>query len=199
MFQEEQPRRKPRIPLSPEELFYFKKLKELKELKRIQDFKKTSFYRILNFINIGLAAFLAYCLVSILVCCYWESNTIAEASCSYADMNRQTKTRSISEVKITSNSDELIMVKTDELFQIPTVNETFYIGRDFLFRKIIKIKFSFDDRTFWHIYTYPTFIVCLFALAMGFFIYNINKHLSVNGLLTVFGLFTLASLYFVLI
>jgi hypothetical protein len=39
--QEEQPRRKPRTPLSTEELFYVKQIKLLKELKRIEDFKKT--------------------------------------------------------------------------------------------------------------------------------------------------------------
>ena len=74
-------------------------------------------------------------------------------------MNMETKTRSISELKITSNTNGLILVKTDELFQIPEVNEIFYVGRDFLFNKILKVKFCFDERSFWHIYTYPTFIV----------------------------------------
>ena len=35
--QEEQPKRKPRTPLSKEELFYVKEIKKLKELKRIED------------------------------------------------------------------------------------------------------------------------------------------------------------------
>jgi hypothetical protein len=42
--QEEQPKRKPRTPLSKEELFYVKEIKKLKELKRIEDFKKTIFF-----------------------------------------------------------------------------------------------------------------------------------------------------------
>ena len=36
---EEKPKRKPRVPLSSEELFYYKKLKLLKEQRKIEDFK----------------------------------------------------------------------------------------------------------------------------------------------------------------
>jgi hypothetical protein len=63
----------------------------------------------------------------------------------------------------------------------------------------VKVKLANDDRCFWHFYTYPSLTVCVFALCLGFFAYKVNKHLSINGLLTVCGLFILASLYFVLI
>ena len=33
---EEQPRRKPRVPLSPEELYYFIKLKKLKQVEKVE-------------------------------------------------------------------------------------------------------------------------------------------------------------------
>jgi hypothetical protein len=55
--QEEQPKRKPRTPLSKEELFYVKEIKKLKELRRIEDFKKTIFFKILNRTNIVLSGF----------------------------------------------------------------------------------------------------------------------------------------------
>jgi hypothetical protein len=197
--QDEQPRRKPRIPLSPEELFYFKKLKELKELKRIEDLKKTDFYKIINRINIALVAFLSYCLLSILICCQWEKSYVFSTSCSYGEFNRELKARPITEIQITTNDGLVIPIKTSDLYVLPQKNDLFYIGRDLIFNKIIKTKLAFDDRTFWHIYTYPSFIVIVFSLCLGFFIYKVNKHLSVNGLLTVCGLFFLASLYFVMI
>jgi len=197
--QEEQNRRKPRVPLSPEELFYFKKLKELKELKRIEDLKKTNFYKVINRINIGLVAFLSYCLLSILVCCQWQKSYVQSTNCSYGEFNRELNARPITEIQITGNDGLIVPIKTSELYVLPQKNEAFYIGRDLLFNKIIKAKLAFDDRTFWHIYTYPSFIVIVFALCLGFFIYKVNKHLSVNGLLTVCGLFFLASLYFVMI
>lgn len=197
--QEEQPRRKPRIPLSPEELYYHKKLKELNEIKRVQDLKKTSFYKIINRVNIALVAFLSYCLLSILICCQWQKNYVSSVNCSYGAYNRSVNARSVTELQITAIDGLVLPIKTSEIYQLPKRFEGFYVGRDLLFNKIIKVKLGFDDRTFWHIYTYPSFTVIVFALCLGFFIYKVNKHLSVNGLLTVFGLFFLASLYFVMI
>jgi len=197
--QEEQPKRKPRTPLSAEELFYVKEIKKLKELKRIADFKATIFYKIINRANIVFAGFLSYCVLSVLVCCYWESNLINEVQYSYGAYNASINKRTIDEIALKTPSGQLLTIKTDELFETPQKNETFYIGRDYIFGKVIKVKFSFDERAFWQINTYPAFTVTLFALCMGFFVYNINKHLSINGLLTVFGLFALASLYFILI
>jgi len=195
----EQPRRKPRIPLSPEELFYVKEIKQFKELKRIQDFKNSSFYKVINKINIALVAFLSYCLLSILVCCHWQKNYVSHINCSYGVFNRTENAREITEIQITAIDGTFVPIKTSKLYQAPKHFEGFYIGRDFVFNKIIKAKLGFDDRTFWHIYTYPSFIVIVFALSLGFFVYRVNKHLSVNGLLTVCGLFFLASLYFVMI
>lgn len=197
--QEEQPRRKPRIPLSPEELYYFKQIKILKELKKTEEFKASSFYKNVNRINIVLAAFLTYCLLSILVFCKWQTTYISSATIYYGDFDSEVQKYSISEIKIITTDGELIPVKTRDLFQIPQPNEVLYIGRDLLFNKILKVKLAYDDRSFWHLYTYPTFSVCLFALCLAIFVYNVNKHLTVNGLITVLGFFILASLYFVLI
>lgn len=197
--QEEQPRRKPRIPLSPEELYYFKQIKLLKELKKTEEFKASSFYKNVNRINIVLAAFLTYCLLSILVFCKWQTNYISSANIYYGDFDSEVQKYSISEIKIVTTDGELIPVKTSDLFQIPQPNEVLYVGRDLLFNKTLKVKLAYDDRSFWHLFTYPTFTICAFALCLGFFVYNVNKHLTVNGLITVLGLFILASLYFVLI
>ncbi len=197
--QEEQSRRKSRIPLSPEELYYFKKLKQLKELKRIEDLKKTTFYKIINRVNIVLVAFLSYCLLSILICCHWQKSYVSSTNCSYGEFNKEMKARPITEMQITAYDGLLVPFKTNDIYRAPQKNEAFYIGRDLIFNKVLKTKLAFDNRTFWHIYTYPSFIVIIFALGLGFFIYKVNKHLSINGLLTVCGLFFLASLYFVMI
>jgi hypothetical protein len=197
--QEEKPGRKPRIPLSPEELFYVKKIKELKEIKRVADFKATFFYKFFNRTNIFLAGFLSYCVLSILVFSQWQTTSITYVKCSYDEFDRDTQQQSVSSMEIKTSSGEFIPVKTSSLYIEPKEKQTVYIGRDFIFKKILKVKLEYDDRTFWHIYTYPVFAICMFALGLGFFVYKVNKHLSVNGLLTVFGLFFLASLYFILV
>lgn len=197
--QDEKPGRKPRIPLSSEELFYVKKIKELKEIKRVEDFKATFFYKFFNRANIVLAGFLSYCVLSILVFSQWQTTTITYVKCSYDNFDRDAQQQTISSIEIKTASGEFIPIKTSNLFIEPQEKQSVYIGRDFIFKKILKLKFEYDERTFWHIYTYPVFAICLFALILGFFVYKVNKHLTVNGLLTVFGLFFLASVYFILV
>ncbi|MDF2453534.1 MAG: hypothetical protein K0S26_3038 [Bacteroidota bacterium] len=196
---DEKPGRKPRIPLSPEELFYVKKIKELKEIKRVEDFKATSFYKFFNRANVVLAGFLSYCVLSVLVFSQWQTAAITYVKCSYDDFDRDAQQQSISSMEIKTASGEFIPVKTNDLFIEPQEKQTIYIGHDFIFNKILKVKLSYDERTFWHIYTYPVFVICVFAMGLGLFVYKVNKHLTVNGLLTVFGLFLLASLYFILV
>lgn len=197
--QDEKPGRKPRIPLSPEEVFYVKKIRELKEIKRVEDFKLTFFYKFFNRVNIVLAGFLSYCVLGILVFSQWQTATISNVACFYDDFDKDATQQTISSIEIKTFSGEIMTVKTNNLFIEPQENQRIYIGRDFIFKKILKVKLEYDERTFWHIYTYPVFAICMFALGLGFFVYKVNKHLSVNGLLTVFGLFFLASLYFILV
>jgi hypothetical protein len=197
--QDEQPRKKQRIPLSAEELYYFKKSKQLNELKKIQEFKASFFYKFFNYFNIFSASLLSYCILSILICCQWQTAYIGEIHCSYDSYNSDTKRLSICKLEITTKAGEMIDVNTTQLFEKPQLNEMFFVGKDFLFGKIIKIKLANSSQSYWHIYTYPSITVCVFALLMGFFVYKINKHLSINGLLFVSILFTLANLYFILI
>ena len=196
---EEQPRRKPRIPLSPEELYYFVKLKKLKQIEKLELFKATFFYKLFSYINIFLAALITYFLLSILILSGWEQSYIVDYSASRGEVKPENNERTISEIQLQTMSGKCVVIKTDYLFEEPKINQPVYLGKDILFDKLLKVKLSYDDRAFWSINAYASLSVCFFALCTGFFIYKINKHLSVNGLLTVFGLFSLASLYFLLI
>jgi hypothetical protein len=197
--QDEQPRRKPRVPLSAEEVFYVKQIKKLKELKKIEDFKQTLFYKLFNKINIILAGLVSYCILSILICSQWQSSNIEKLDVSYGEFDFEKQEQSISEVEIITSSGEYVPIKTSKLFLVPKIGDVIYIGKDYIFQKTLKVKLSNDNRAFWYLNTYPTFAICLFALSLSFFVYIVNKHLSINGLLTVFGLCSLASLYFILI
>ena len=125
---EEKPKRKPRVPLSPEELFYFKKLKLLKEQKKIEDFKKSTLFIAINRVNVFLVSFLTYGLFSILVACHWEKSSIRTAACSYEKQVEQNQTPSINAINIITSSGELIQIKTKALFDEPHVNDIIFIG-----------------------------------------------------------------------
>lgn len=196
---DEQFRRKPRTPLSPEELYYFVKLKKLKKLEKLEKFKASFFYKLFNWINITLAALVTYFILSILILNSWQQTHISQFETIRGDIKPENNLPTISNIQLQTTSGNDIIIKTDYLFEEPKNNQKIYIGKDYIFNKILKAKLSYDDRAFWSINAYASFSVCLCVLCIGIFIYKINKHLSVNGLLTVFGLFSLASLYFLLI
>ena len=196
---EEQPRRKQRIPLSPEELYYFIKLKKLKEVKKLEQFKATYFYKIFNSLNIILAAVVTYCVLSILILNTWQKTYIQNYAIALGNLVPENDQYTISEIHLQTMSGNEFAIKTDYLFKEPTKYQRIYLGKDYVFNKTLKAKLDYDNRAFWSINAYASLSVCLFALGIGFYIYNYNKHLTVNGLLTAFGLFGLASLYFILI
>jgi len=194
----EQPRRKPRIPLSPEELFYVIELKKIKQLQKLEAFKATWFFKIINRLNVFLAAFLTYCVISTLILCSWQKAYVLNALCKYGEYSSEMKQRTIEDIQLDLTSGEYIRLKTSDFFHKPQANDVVYVGRDFLFRKMLKVKFATDDQIFFGINSYAYLTVCGFALLMGFFIYKVNKHYTINGLLITLGMFTLACLYFVL-
>ena len=196
---EEQPRRKQRIPLSPEELYYFIKLKKLKEVKKLEQFKATSFYKVFNSINIFLAGLVTYCLLSIVVLSTWQETLITNYTIRLGELVPENEQFTISEIHLETMSGNELSIKTSYLFQQPTKYQPIFLGKDFIFHKTLKAKLSYDSRDFWSINAYASLSVCIFALAIGFYIYIYNLHLTANGLLTAFGLFGLASLYFILI
>lgn len=196
---EEQPRRKQRVPLSPEELYYFKEIKKLKNREKEEAFKATLFYKSLNRINIFLAGFLTYAILSTLILCSWEEQSIERQKSTYGELDIGKQQHTIRDVELMLNTGEEIHVKTNHLFEQPGKGQIVHVGRDLLFHKIMKVKFAYDDRSFWNVNAYASLSVCIFAMVLGLFIYQVNKHLSVNGLLMAFCLFTLASLYFIVV
>lgn len=189
--------RKERITLTPEERHYFIKLKKLKQAQQLEAFKATRFYKNTSYINIVLIAIVTYFTLSVLVLCHWEQQTIKKVAYTYGEYNKDFQKQSIVEVEVQTLSNNIFQIKTRLLFQEPAINETIYLGKDWLFGKTIKAKFAYDDRAFWLSKTYPCFVLCFFALLISLYVYRANLHLTQNGLLTTLGLLFLSALYFV--
>lgn len=196
---QETPKRKPRIPLTPEEVFYIKELKKLKEEHRIKLFKASRFYKIVNRVNIVLAGFLTYCILSLFILSKWDKTYVSRTYAIYGQRNPETGQRTVSELQLKTTDGHEIEVYTDDLYEVPEINQPLYLGKDMLFNKVNKVKLAYDTRDFWSINAYASLTVCGFAMLIGCMIYTINKHLSHNGLLMVLGLFSVSSLYFILI
>lgn len=196
---QEQPRRKPRIPLTPEELFYVVELKKLRKQQNLKIFKASKFYKITNCFNVLLAAFLTYSVISNLILCYWQKAYVEKAVCTYGGYVPEAHKRTIGVVDLYLTNGSFVKVRTNDFFSEPQAYEMVYLGKDFLFNKVVKVQFLNASQAYWNENAIASTIVSCFALMIGFFVYLVNKHLTVNGLLTALGMFALASLYFILV
>ncbi|MBS1637043.1 MAG: hypothetical protein JST26_14085 [Bacteroidetes bacterium] len=190
-------RRKNRIPLSPEELYYFIQLKKLRKTQELQAFKKTTYYKNLNRVNVFFVFILSYIVLSAFFLCHWEKTHVQSLYTSYEPVRPGVEKRSISDVHLQTVDGLDLSLKTENLFSVPQKDEAVWIGRDFLFGKILKARLFYEGEDYFHIGVYPLFFVCLFVMFIVCFIYNFNMHLTRHGLVGVTSLLGLAFIYVV--
>ena len=195
----EQQKRKPRIPLSQEELFYYIQYKKLKQEEKLKLFKKTKFYKFFNTCNVVFAALVTYNILSILLVCSWEENSIQSVSFNYGKTNLVKLQREISDMQIHTIDGEQYHISTYNIYEVPKENEKILLGKDYIFRKVVKLKLQDNTNTYWTINSYATLTISGFALFISFFVYRLNRHLTTNGLLTVFGLLFLSVIYYLFV
>lgn len=196
---QEQPRRKPRIPLSPEELFYMLELRKLKQAQKLQSFKASNFYKTMNVLNVVFVAFVTYCILSIIILSVWEKTSVVQVKCSYERYSKDQNRTLISELEMYDVNGNHLYLKTSELHQCPQKNDVIYLGRDVLFGKILKVSIGNNANEYWTVFSYASICLSIFAVLISFFIYKVNMHLTIHGLIMSFALLMLATLYFVLI
>lgn len=195
----EQRKRKPRIPLTKEELFYVIELKKLKQAQKIAAFKASKFYNILNKINIALVALITYCALSVLIASSWTTSTIREVEIHTSKYNPEAGKRVYTEVEISTTNNEHHLLKSDNLYTEPKKGDLIFLAKDFLFRKTVALKFENCEEKFYPVFSYATLTLCFFVLAISIFIYLVDKHLTSNGLLMCCGLAALTLLYYLLL
>lgn len=194
---QEQPRRKPRIPLSPEELFYMLELRKLKQAQKLQSFKASSFYGFMNLLNIVLVALVTYCILSIVTLCIWEKTKVVQVKCSYERYSKDPSKTLISELEMYDVNDNHLSLKTSNLHQCPQKNDIIFLGKDVLFGKILKVCIGQNEDVYWTIFSYASISLNVFALLICFFIYKVNMHLTIHGLIMSCAILMVACLYFV--
>ena len=190
-------RRKNRVPLSPEELYYFIQLKKLRKTQELQAFRRTKYYKNLNRVNVFFVFIISYIVFSAFFLCRWEKTHVLSLYTSYEPVSTGTDKRSISDVHLQTENGLDLSLKTSELYAVPKKDETVWIGRDFLFGKILKARLYIDGEEYFHIGVYPLFFVCLFVMFIVCFIYQLNMHLTKHGLVGITTLLGLAFIYII--
>lgn len=196
---QEQPRRKPRIPLSPEELFYMLELRKLKQAQKLESFKASKFYKAMNLSNIVLVGLVTYSIVSIITLTVWQKTTVKQVQCRYESYSSVPSETLVKELEMYDVDGNYLQLKTRELHFCPNAKDVIFLGKDALFGKIVKVSLGTDDNIYWTIFSYASISLSVFAILISFFIYKVNMHLTIHGLIMSCALLMVASLYFVLI
>lgn len=190
-------RRKNRVPLSAEELFYFIQLKKLVKTEQLLKFKKTRFYKVMNLINIGLITIIAYMVFSGFLLSHWEKVEIASVDPVYGPYHIEKGANEIHQLNIVTNTGLHLSAVTEHLFELPKEHDSIWIGKDFVFGKPLKIKLAHLHKSCFLFEIYPILFVGFFVMGMVCLIYAFNQHLTKHGLIGIFILLILGFLYVV--
>jgi len=187
-------KRRPRVPLSPEELFYFIQLKKLRKTEQVLAFKATRYYKGLNSVNITIVVLITYIVLSAFFLCSWQKNYILELK-TVGQYNAAAARREIINMSIRTTNGELIELSTSNLYELPRKFDAVWVGRDFLFGKILKGKLQGHREGYLHANLFPVFFISFFVIAVVFMVYYFNLHLTRYGLTAITILLGLALLY----
>jgi len=187
-------KRRPRVPLSPEELFYFIQLKKLRKTEQVLAFKATRYYKGLNSVNITIVVFISYIVLSAFFLCSWQKKYILDFK-TMGQYNDAAARREITNMSIRTTSGELFELSTSNLYELPRKFDAVWVGRDFLFGKILKGKLQGHPNGYLHVNLYPVFFISFFVLLVVFMVYHVNLHLTRYGLTAITTLLGLAFVY----
>ncbi len=170
----------PRQPLSPEELSYFIKLRKLRQLKVIEKFKKSRTYKVLNGFNLVAIVIYSELIFSFLGNCNFEGHYMKSFTPLSGNESLGGK-RIYNSFMITSVNDvvyDVTLHDTCGTLPDPTKRlERFYVGKDWIFQKEIKVKYSdYSDSYILKPAASLLFISCLMGIVtFSAFGYNLNQ------------------------
>lgn len=183
---------------SPEKIQEILAYKRRKQIRQIIKLKNTGYYRVLN----------AFCILCVIVYCelifcmygparYHEERCFKAVADEYRGMKG--KRRIIHFMSVYTENDKHYKFMADEAIQLPLPQSVFYIGKDYLLNKEIKIMVSTSASEFrlWRVVplVFLGFVVTLVTLLV--FVYNMN--LVNYSLIAVSVLNAINLLYFIVV
>jgi len=173
-----------RIPLNQEQVKEIIAYKKQKQLVAIQKLKKTKRYRVLNIFNV--IAVIVYC--EIIFCMYgpatYEVSTCVKANIdSYGEVINGK--RSVDFMTIADQNQNRYKFYVGEYIQLPKPNSEFYIGKDYLLRKEIKVLVSTSEEEYiiWRIT--PLIFLGIFVTAITMLVFFNNMNMINYSLIAV--------------
>lgn len=185
-------KRPPRIPKTPEEVAELVLLKKVREHKKLERFKSTFYYKLLNVFNI--ACFCVYC--ELIICffgpCRYETHYSKNMITEYGEA-RADGERIVTKITVVGQNNEKYCLNVNEFISPPEPHSTYFLGRDFLLQKEIKAMITSSDKQFGISRVSPLLFLSFLVgvLSWIIFSYNLNQKQHSLGAITIINGLTL--------
>jgi hypothetical protein len=180
---------------TPEQIQQFIALKKAKRLKQIELFKKTFRYKWMNVFNV-------ICLIvyTEMIICAFGPTHFEERVCTKSRIKDFTKNsenaRVINRMIVSDESGKEYMFFVNEMIQPPAINSTFYVGKDYLMNKELKVMIETSSSSFRLWYALPFLFLGIMVTVVTFFVYLLNMNLFSYSLTAITLLNALNLAYF---
>lgn len=187
-----------RVPLTPDQIKEIIAYKKAKAIKQIEFFKKTRKYKILNVFNIFCVVI--YCEM---IFCMFGPSTYESAIVKKANVDEfgeiMNSKRSIRFMSVWDANGKHYKFYVGENIQLPLPNSAFYIGKDFLLRKEIKVMVSTSPNEFriWRVT--PLLFLGLFVTVITMMVFFNNMNMINYSLIAISSLNAINLFYFIVV
>ncbi len=187
-----------RVPLTPEQLKEVITYKRNKQIIQIEKLKKTRRYKVLNVFNI-----ISVLIYSEMIFCMYGPAIYTETKCSKAIVDEYERAdgdeREIRFLKVwDEHNDEYKLYVSDQI-QVPLPNSLMYLGKDFLFQKVVKVAVSTSDSEYrlWRVV--PLIFLGISITLITFLAFANNMNMVNYSLIAVSVMNAINLMYFIVV
>lgn len=173
MSQQQNYKRQPRQALSPEELLDFINRKKRRQQKIIERFKKTKTYKALNLFNVISVVIYSELIISFFGICNYYPQYLNTISYRYYNEVKGGK-RSFGNVILNSVSKKTYEININDTCFLPERFSRFYVGRDYIYNKDLKIKLEQNNKSYVIVSSAPYLFISCLCLLVTFISFNSN-------------------------
>jgi hypothetical protein len=187
-------KRPPRIPLTPDEVKDFIRLKKHKERVKIEKFKRTKTYKVFNAFNIICVIIYTEIVFAFLGSCNFTTHYIYATDVFYSNEIMNGK-RPYSSVVFKTLNDKIYDVSVRDTSALPENFTGLMVGSDWLLKKEIKVRFERGGKDYFIKRSFPLLFISILWGIVTFvlFGYNMNQNNYSLNVITFVNLITMLS------
>ncbi|MBA2611284.1 MAG: hypothetical protein H0U95_04880 [Bacteroidetes bacterium] len=190
---EEGKKRQPRIPLTPEEVAELVEIKKIRAFNKLQRFKSSRIYKVLNCFNV--LCFFIFCelIISFYGPCHYQIHYTKNVLVSFSDKKDENGKRRISDIVIIDVQDKTYKLMVNEFIETPLKYTAFKVGKDYLLQREIKAFVNTSENYYRIQKASPILFLSVFLgiFSLIFFSYNLNQNIHSLGAISIINAITI--------